>query len=312
VNRRSGHASTSTKITNYGFLYVEAAREVEKLVRDTLHIRVRADDILPTPDPTAVVQAQAAVAGRPLGFIAVVGFAVAAAACILPSSVGLVLMVTAKVAKEGAFGFPGGLPNELKKKVEPGSPEDWADMLSDVSGTDGFKRSAAAQRLAKMKPDDHRVEVVKALTKGLSEGHGRDDCAKALAVWAGPEDVPVLIDALKNDSGSVKQSALEAIARLKAADAADAVAGLIIVGHEQNKAKATLIAIGPGAEPAVLTLLNEDNKQMKIDALKILAKIGTSAGLPAVEKIASEATKAKDRGMAKEAEDAAKEMRKRK
>ncbi|OWK41779.1 hypothetical protein [Fimbriiglobus ruber] len=304
-------ASTSTKITNYGFLHVEAAQEVEKLVRETLHIRFREDDVLPEPNPAAVVRAQAKVAGKPLGMIGVVGVLAAIALLVVPAGIGAILIMSAPVGKQGAFGLPGNVSLPELKKAEPGSPEDWANIFAALNGEDGFKISAAADRLSKMQPDDHRKEVVAALAKRLTtDSHGRDECARALAVWAGTEDAPVLVDALKNQSGAVKTAALAGLGRLKVPETAEPIAGLLITGTERDKARNALIAIGPPAEPAVLPLLDEANKDTKIDALRVLAKIGTSASLPAIEKIA--ALKSKDRGLAKEAEDAAKEIRKRK
>ncbi len=111
----------------------------------------------------------------------------------------------------------------------------------------------------------------------------------------------------------MKAAALAGLTRLKLPATAEPLAGLLITrgfGLDREKIKLALIAIGPAAEPAVLPLLNEMNRDTKMDAIHILAKIGTAASLPALDKQAEQ--KAKERNLAKEAEDAAKEIRKRK
>ncbi len=119
-------SSTSERIKNFGFLHVEAAREVEKLVRETLHIRFREDDtVLPTPNPAAVVQAQAEVVGKPIGVIVPVGFAVAALLFLVPASVGAYFLMNAP-NKPNAIAGPGPGPgpgpggdNKERKNIEP-------------------------------------------------------------------------------------------------------------------------------------------------------------------------------------------------
>jgi predicted Zn finger-like uncharacterized protein len=151
--------------------------------------------------------------------------------------------------------------------------------VSKLQSGDGSNQSDAAKWLEKAKVDDKRRAEVLVALKAIIDNHRpgvpRCDALKALATWATRADTPYLIGLLDDNDNGVKQETLWALAKLKDPAAVEAI--VAVFPHHRNEAREALLAIGPGAEAAVRTLLDSPDDGIRIDACKILKTIGTAA-----------------------------------
>ncbi|MHC5542940.1 HEAT repeat domain-containing protein, partial [Singulisphaera rosea] len=182
--------------------------------------------------------------------------------------------------------------NEVNRPAvvdEPPASGDFVDVvLHDLSSASPQKRKAALGRLSRAPANDRREEVAKAIEPMLQnpEVFERIEAAKVLAVWGGPENIPVLVKALKDPEVFVRWAVLDALKLLKDPSSADAIADAMKGNHDRAKAGEALREIGTPAEDAVLKCLNSGEMFLRMDACKILADIGTSKSIPALRKLA--------------------------
>jgi HEAT repeat protein len=104
-----------------------------------------------------------------------------------------------------------------------------------------------------------------------------------------------------------REAALKALGKLKDESTIPAIAARLTDAKDRGPASAALKAFGAAAEGEVAKYLQEKDKAVRIEVCRILNKIGTKASLPALE----EAAKAKEKDVAKEANAAIKEIKKR-
>lgn len=92
-----------------------------------------------------------------------------------------------------------------------------------------------------------------------------------MAARATPAAVPTLIKALEDESPVVRSAVLQALARLKPPEAAEAIARRL--RHEQDRSLAVqaLKQIGPSAVAAVLPYLDDEVSAIRLEACRILA-----------------------------------------
>jgi HEAT repeat protein len=94
--------------------------------------------------------------------------------------------------------------------------------------------------------------------------------------------VPALAKALGNRS--TRENALRALERLKAVEAADAIAACLEDSGPHGEAGRILKAFGPEAEPALIKCVEGPNKQAREAACEILKDTGTKACVEAMKK----------------------------
>jgi HEAT repeat protein len=105
----------------------------------------------------------------------------------------------------------------------------------------------------------------------------------------------------------VRETALKALAKLKDESTFAAVAGRLKDSKDRRFASDALKAFGAAAEAEVDKSLQDPDKAVRLEACKILNKIGTKASEPLLQAAAKE----KDKDVAKEAQSAIKEIGKR-
>jgi hypothetical protein len=171
----------------------------------------------------------------------------------------------------------------------PGRSEtDLNVLLGDLKSADDGVRQRAAERLGQMKPDEGRhAEVAEALAARLKDRHGwtRDAAARALVNWANREQVPALLDVLDNESGVVRESALEALGNLKDPRAVVPVSLRLLVGSDRKNASKALQAMGSMAEKEVLKHLDETDADTRAECCRILKRIGSRESVAALQKL---------------------------
>jgi len=147
------------------------------------------------------------------------------------------------------------------------------------------KRWGAAQDLTKMRPDEHRAEVVKALETLLSDDDFsvRRSAIKGLGIWGNKDTVPILLKAMKDKD--TRRDVIKALGRLKDERAAEAIAKRLGDVFDRDTAAEALKQMGPIAEKAVLAQLNHHETFIRIIVCNILKEIGTKQSIPALEKV---------------------------
>jgi hypothetical protein len=166
--------------------------------------------------------------------------------------------------------------------------------LQALKSPDPGTRGKAAERLQKTEPSGPRkAEVAAALAERLrdSDGHVHDAAARALVTWATPETVPALLDALDNDSETVRHAAMEALGRLRDARAVQPLALRLALPSDRKHAGQALQNLGPAAEPEVVKYLHDPDEAVQIEACKVLKRVGTKASVPALQVLAQEKKK---------------------
>jgi S1-C subfamily serine protease len=184
----------------------------------------------------------------------------------------------------------GGPKGDPGKKGEP--PAGVAEALGQLKASDTAVRRAAAERLAKMRPDDpQRAEVAKALEGLVSDPDifTRGAVVRALVVWGDKENVPGLLPLVADKDIFVRGAAMDVLAALKDERAAEPVAKRLSDGFDRGKAIATLKAMGPVAEKAVAKRLTSDIKEVQVACCKLLGDIGTKESVAALEEAAKDA-----------------------
>ena len=158
-------------------------------------------------------------------------------------------------------------------------------LLRDLKAKDEWTVRAAADRLAKAPADDHAEEVAAVLTPLLSDRSNwiRAAAAKALVNWATTNSTPALRAAVGDNDLWLRKAALEALGRFPTPENAQAVAARLIEMSDRADAVKALQAMGPVAEPAVLTYLKDRDMWVRLEACKVLGHIGTAKSLPALE-----------------------------
>jgi hypothetical protein len=176
-------------------------------------------------------------------------------------------------------------------------------LVGVLRGTqDRWKLMAACDRLATSIPITVRKEQVgKALDPLLKnpDEFVSGGAAKALAVWGTRADVSALAGVVDSENPFLRSDAMKALGKIP-----DPAGAVILVKHlpdffRRGDASNALQSMGPIAEDAVLTMMNDKDGGVVSECVKILGVIGTGKSLPALK-----ALRAIDRGAAGPAGDA--------
>jgi hypothetical protein len=164
-------------------------------------------------------------------------------------------------------------------------------LLTDLKSGEPFRQQKAAidLRLANAEhPRRKEIAVALEANMGLANFVPRDSAAQALAVWAVKDNVPALLKAIDHESFVVRDSAMEALGKLKEERAAEPLAKKLPRFETRAAASKTLKALGPGAESAVLPYLEHEQWDVRLEACQILKEIGGAKSVPALEKATSD------------------------
>jgi hypothetical protein len=190
-----------------------------------------------------------------------------------------------------------------KEPIKLLTDDEMDKLLADLATQDGSKAPAAADRLAKVFPnEERRAEVARALEKLTThwQFNARSSAAHALVVWAIPDNMPALIKMLDDTVPSVRAEAMNALAALKDERGARAVAKMLTSLPDRGNAAKALETMGPVAEKAVLPFLTNPDAQVKVEACHILKAIGTQDSVAALQTAAQD----KNRLVSQAAQDA--------
>jgi HEAT repeat protein len=164
--------------------------------------------------------------------------------------------------------------------------------LADLQDRDHGVRVRALQDLARAAPsptDPHRAEAAAILVGLLNDSQMsiRVGAAKALAAWAVPDNVPVLLDALSEQNGDLRRAAMEALGRLGDKRTVPAMARHLLDGGDRAQATRSLQALGPMAEAETLHYLQHRDGAVRAAACRVLQSAGTRKSVQPLRYIAS-------------------------
>ena len=106
--------------------------------------------------------------------------------------------------------------------------------------------------------------------------------------WATPKSIPALYTALADDAAEIRAAAVEALAGLGSAEAADALAR----GYDRQPPAVAegLKKMGSVAEEAAQRLARHPSDRARSAACGVLATVGTAKSLPLLDKMAKDET----------------------
>jgi hypothetical protein len=166
--------------------------------------------------------------------------------------------------------------------------------LADLDSTDRFVIARAAEKLAKMQPDQHRAVVAQKLAALANSSDGfvpRSEVLRALGVWAGTNEVPVLIKCLTDRDPFAFKEACKALGKLRDERAVTPLVRCFQDLFQRDAAGKALRDMGPMAEKEVLALLNVkgDFKGdfLHADVIRLLKDIGTQLSVPKLQAVAA-------------------------
>ena len=164
--------------------------------------------------------------------------------------------------------------------------------FAELDDANHFKRKAALERLATMKPNDQRAKVARKLVEimQVNEKSLRWLAVAALGVWGSENEVPDLIKAIEHpDDAWTRKEALKVIGRFKDARSLPAVIRSFRESQTRGDAGQALREMGAMAEKDVLAIVNEPPDIqivfLKRDAIELLADIGTQKSVPVLRKV---------------------------
>lgn len=157
-----------------------------------------------------------------------------------------------------------------------------------LASTDSNRRKVAAEWLGRVKQPvpEYHADVAKGLDTMLKDnGWGvREVAVKALTVWATRENLVALTQLLADKNFRQRLEVIEAVGRIKDAQAALVVSSQLFVPEAAATASKVLKEMGPVAEPAVLPGLNHRHPLIRAEACNILTVIGTEASIEPLKK----------------------------
>ena len=175
---------------------------------------------------------------------------------------------------------------DLPKPTPPTQAERLAQLMGDLDSAQDFRRSQALEALQKMAPLAERREAV-ALKVAPFLSHNslptQMHAVKALAVWHTEKTLPAIIGCADASQSLLRGAAFDALAQVKAPEAAKAVAAHL--ADDRSRASSALVAMGPVAEEAVLPYATQQDKQARLAAIQILGKIGTQKSIPTLRRL---------------------------
>ncbi|HJT77176.1 MAG TPA: HEAT repeat domain-containing protein, partial [Gemmataceae bacterium] len=214
-----------------------------------------------------------------------------------PAEKELLKLVNDPAADQGARDEAARILKAIGSKENVGV----TSALANLGNADAGRRRDAARTLAEMKAPDKgkQAEVAAALLRTVSDSDAgvREQAAKALVVWATPEQTPDLLRLLDNMQAPVRQSAMLALGKLQEEKAAAPIAAHLLLGEDRRAAGDALRALGPKAETEVAKYLAARDKAVVLDACKILGDIGTKKSVLVLKRVVA-LTQAKQKDIA--------------
>jgi HEAT repeat protein len=160
--------------------------------------------------------------------------------------------------------------------------------LADVADARQPRCRTALKELARLRPDEgSRAKVSQALNAPLLDADAgvRADALEAVRVWGTKENTATLVTALGKFQGVAGRDpcVIDVLGSLRDPAAAPALAEGLTNPREGDAVARALVAMGPGAEEAVIPYLESSAPAGRYGACWVLTQIGTDKSLPALK-----------------------------
>ena len=161
--------------------------------------------------------------------------------------------------------------------------------LADVADARKPRARAALQALARLRPDEaSRAKVSSALNAALLDPDPgvRDDALNAARVWASKANTTTLLTLLaklRTGGAACDPRVIDILGSLQEPTAAPALADGLTRPPELDAAVRALVALGAGAEEAVIPYLQSTDRGAQYAACWVLGEIGTRKSLSPLE-----------------------------
>jgi len=175
------------------------------------------------------------------------------------------------------------LPEKFRPLVSnPRDPRFYKENLAALTGPDKQRSRQALANVKKAEPKELREEIAKAVKSFLLDEDQimRRDALEAFVAWSTSDVVPVLIQALEDESSFVRDVAIPALAKTKDERAVEPLVERFADDH--YRVAQYLKSMGSVAEKAVAEFLTHEDLRVRRSAVGILKEIGTketAAGL---------------------------------
>jgi HEAT repeat protein len=169
--------------------------------------------------------------------------------------------------------------------------------LEGLKSSNADTRHSALEQLIAMKPNSARDEVVKVLQAPLNNSDdrtGKGLAVKALVQWNGKASIPTLLKVTgSNDHRDylARAAAIDALAQFKDPATIVPIARRVTDVSDRRHAVEALIAFGPLAEKATLSVLTNKDGDTRIGACQVLEKIGGKASVASLEALTKDVNK---------------------
>jgi uncharacterized Tic20 family protein len=212
-------------------------------------------------------------------------------------------------------GEPATRPSGRVLSGQPGGSDALTAALENLKSVEIRDRIQGCDRLVRLPVDaERRAEVGRALQSLLASGNPElmSAALRALAIWATRDNVTALLRVLEDQDFNAKNprvnsQVLEILGRLQDNRALPSMSPYLLVPRNRAAASKALQAFGPLAEEEALKYLSAENPQVRMEACRILKVIGSAKSVPGLKA----AQQDRNKGVAREAQNALREINKR-
>jgi HEAT repeat protein len=176
---------------------------------------------------------------------------------------------------------------ELLRGYHATEEETFAETIKALGSASVESRRSAMDDLAKAKlTPERQAAASRALRPLVTDGERAvsDGARNAMKALASPADADFMLGLLGSTDDATRQFATDLLVKFKDARAAKPIAVLLSDSMKTYPAGKALVALGSAAEPAVIPYLGHDDPNTRKRAAEVLAEIGTSASLPALQR----------------------------
>ncbi|MBK1827656.1 hypothetical protein JIN81_11550 [Haloferula rosea] len=187
------------------------------------------------------------------------------------------------------------LQGELDKMQDPGDPSFYELNRRELESIDLQRAQSAVKRLVEVEPKLYRSDIVKRLQELFEEGDlsMKRDVARALINWAADDDgsiaaVRIAASELQSNGEEVPDSVIQFLVKKRDEGSIDLIHALWL--KEPQDWEALYGDLGAMIEPSLLSGFESYDPLAQLSAVRLLARVGTSAALPALKKAREDAS----------------------
>jgi len=176
----------------------------------------------------------------------------------------------------------------ILKKLGSKENVELRQALADLRAAEPARRQAGLRWMEKSSPDSaSRADAAHAAAALLTDQDRgiQEQAAKVLSTWGTAEIVPDLIKALAGSQPNVRHAIMATLGKLKDDRAIAPLAQRLAESGDRAAAGKALQAIGPHCEKEVGKFLTHQDKDVRLEACRILHEVGTKVSLQALREV---------------------------